>query len=88
VVPLALNLAIVVLSPSSLLDCSRPSDLLGSIPLPYFWYSIDATQTTWSSAETYNIVDTLAYALILVPSLLFIWRVLDAIQVKVDTHLS
>jgi uncharacterized membrane protein len=54
---------------------------------PYFWYSIDAdANNVGGSAETYNVVDTLAYALILIPALLFIWRVLEAIKVKVDTR--
>lgn len=86
--PLALNLAIaapVLVIAVGLLVA--PRIFWDQFLLPYFWAAIDAdANNVGGSAETYNIVDTLAYALILVPSLLFIWRVLEAIKVKVDTR--
>ena len=54
---------------------------------PFFWESIEAdASNAGGSAEAYNIVNTLAYALILVPALLFIYRVLERLKVRVDTR--
>lgn len=54
---------------------------------PYFWRSIEAdANNVGGAAEAYNVVDTLAYALILVPAVLLIYRVLEKLKVRVDAR--
>ncbi len=54
---------------------------------PYFWQSIEAdASNVGGRAEAYNAVNTLAYALILVPAIIFIYRVLERLKVRVDTR--
>jgi uncharacterized membrane protein len=54
---------------------------------PYFWQSIEAdASNAGGSAEAYNAVNTLAYALILVPAIVLIYRVLERLKVRVDTR--
>lgn len=54
---------------------------------PYFWRSIEAdASNVGGTAEAYNIVNTLAYAVILVPAVLLIYRVLERLKVKVDAR--
>lgn len=83
---LALNLAIAV-PPLALLVAYlvAPAVVWDGFLYPFFWSSIEAdARNAGGAAEAYNIVDTIAYALLLVPALLFIWRVLDRIKVRVD----
>ncbi len=54
---------------------------------PYFWSSIEAdANNVGGSAEAYNIVNTLAYALILIPAVILIYRVLERLKVAVDAR--
>ncbi|HEX9709870.1 MAG TPA: DUF63 family protein [Candidatus Thermoplasmatota archaeon] len=54
---------------------------------PFFWRSIEAdARGVGGAAEAYNVVDTVAYALLLVPALLLIWRVLERVRVRVDNR--
>jgi uncharacterized membrane protein len=54
---------------------------------PYFWRSIEAdANNVGGPAEAYNVVDTLSYALILVPSVILIYRVLERMKIKVDAR--
>lgn len=54
---------------------------------PYFWAPIEAdANNVGGAAESYNIFDTAAYALILVPAILLIYRVLERLKVKVDSR--
>jgi uncharacterized membrane protein/transcription antitermination factor NusG len=54
---------------------------------PYFWRSIEAdANNVGGPAEAYNVVDTLSYALILVPAVILIYRVLERLKIKVDAR--
>jgi uncharacterized membrane protein len=82
----ALNLAILV-PPLALVAgyLVAPAAVWDGFLYPYFWSSIEAdARNVGGAAESYNVLNTLAYALILVPALLFIWRVLDRVKVRVD----
>lgn len=83
-----LNMAIVVpLAVLALGLLLAPRLLWDGFLEPYFWRSIEAdANNAGGAAEGYNVVDTLAYALILVPAVLLIYRVLERLQVRVDTR--
>ncbi len=83
-----LNLAIVLpLAALALGLLFAPRVVWDGFLEPYFWRSIEAdANNVGGAAEGYNVVDTLAYALILVPAVLLIYRVLERLKVRVDTR--
>ncbi len=87
-IALTMNLAIV-LPPLALAVglLAAPQLIWDGFLYPYFWSSIEAdAQNVGGAAEAYNVVNTLVYALLLVPALLLIWRVLERIKVRVDAR--
>jgi uncharacterized membrane protein len=54
---------------------------------PYFWAPIEAdANNVGGAAESYNVYDTAAYALLLVPAILLIYRVLERLEIRVDAR--